>query len=292
MRDDDLAFIDAMQRDLRDVRWAEPAELRARARRRSRRTVAAAAVAVLALTSGAAFVAAGRAAAPAPAPAPVVASQSAIPWSAAEVPAEVLLQPVDLRPAGITPWNDTGLDEEIRLDQMLEVCRQDQGLRTEWVRSRYSRSVTLLRQRPGTSDPSERQPVALQDVYRLAAQDGERLFDGLPALLAPCRTWRSAGPVEWKGKRIQAEVVHSWQTVDSGFAGDESVLVRHTVGKGRRLDTGAPLGAGSPPRDQAVVRVGDLVTVLRAGAGGDDVALRDLARVAAERMCRAANPAC
>ncbi|MEE3919679.1 hypothetical protein V2I01_19275 [Micromonospora sp. BRA006-A] len=74
MRDDDLAFIDVMQRDLRNVRWAEPAELRARARRRSRRTVAAAAVTVLALTSGTAFVAAGRAAPPAPAP--VAASPS------------------------------------------------------------------------------------------------------------------------------------------------------------------------------------------------------------------------
>ncbi|MDW3845932.1 hypothetical protein NMK34_04865 [Micromonospora sp. BRA006-A] len=290
MRDDDLAFIDVMQRDLRNVRWAEPAELRARARRRSRRTVAAAAVTVLALTSGTAFVAAGRAAPPAPAP--VAASPSVTPWSATDVPAEALLQPSDLRPAGTTPWNDAGLDEEIRLDQLLEVCRQDQGLRTEWVKSRYSRSVTLLRQRPGSSDPSDRQPVALQDVYRLAAQDGERLFDGLPALLAPCRTWRSAGPVEVKGKRIQAEVVHSWQAVDSGFAGDESVLVRHTVGKGRRLDTGASLGPGSPPREQAVVRVGDLVTVLRTGAGGDEVALRDLARVAAERMCVAANPGC
>ncbi|WFF08541.1 hypothetical protein O7622_08335 [Micromonospora sp. WMMD1076] len=290
MRDDDLAFIDVMRRDLRNVRWAEPAELRARARRRSRRAVAAAAVAVLALTSGTAFVAAGRAASPRPAP--IAASPSVTPWSATDVPTEALLQPSDLRPAGTTPWNDAGLGEEIRLDQLLEVCRQDQGLRTEWVKSRYSRSVTLLRQRPGTSDPSDRQPVALQDVYRLAAQDGERLFDGLPALLAPCRTWRSAGQVEVKGKRIQAEVVHSWQTVDSGFAGDESVLVRHTVGKGRRLDTGAPLGAGSPPREQAVVRVGDLVTVLRTGSGGDEVVLRDLARVAAERMCVAANPGC
>ncbi|MEW2442048.1 hypothetical protein [Micromonospora marina] len=290
MRDDDLAFIDSMQRDLRNVRWAEPAELRARARRRSRRTVAAAAVAVLALTSGAAFVVSGHAAPPAPAP--VAAIPSATPWSATDVPAEVLLQPVDLRPAGITPWSDAGLEEEIRLDQMLEFCRQDQGLPTEWVKSRYSRSTTLVRQRPGTTDPSERQAVALQDVYRLAAQDGERLFDGLPALLAPCRAWRSAGPVEWKGKRIQAEVVHSWQTVDSGFAGDESVLVRHTVGQGRRLDTGASLGAASPPSDQAVVRVGDLVTVLRTGPGGDEVALRDLARVAAERLCVAANPGC
>ncbi|MDO3683033.1 hypothetical protein [Micromonospora sp. C28ISP2-4] len=286
MRDDDLAFIDSMQRDLRNVRWAEPAELRARARRRSRRTVAAAAVAVLALTSGA-FVAAGRAASPAP----VAASPSPTAWSATDVPAEALLQPSDLRPAVTEAWNDAGIDETIELDRMLEYCRQNQGLRTEWVKSRYSRSVTLLRERPGARDQSDQQPVVLQDLHRLAPQDGERLFDEMPALLAPCRAWRSTGPIELRGKRIQAEVVHSWQTVDSGFAGDESVLVRHTVGKARRLDTGAPISDGSAPVDQAVVRVGDLVTVLRAGPG-DEVALRGLARVAAERMCRAANPGC
>ncbi|MEE3919680.1 hypothetical protein V2I01_19280 [Micromonospora sp. BRA006-A] len=55
--------------------------------------------------------------------------------------------------------------------------------------------MTLLRQRPGSSDPSDRQPVALQDVYRLAAQDGERLFEA-------ARCWRPAArgdpPAPWR----------------------------------------------------------------------------------------------
>ncbi|MET7833580.1 hypothetical protein ABZS44_12195 [Micromonospora sediminicola] len=288
MRDDDPAFIDLMQRELHTVRWPEPAELRARARRRSRRTVAAAAAAVLALTSGAAFVAADRGTPPAPA----AASPSATAWRATEVPADALLQPADLRPAVTTPWSEAYLGEEIRLDRMLEVCRQDQGLGTVWVSSRYSRSVSLVRERRGTGGQPEGQVLASQDLHRLAPEDGERLFDGLPALLAPCRTWRATGPVEWRNRMVQAEVVHSWQEVDRGFAGDESVILRHTVERARRLDTGASIGDPSVPREQAVVRVGDLVTVLSTRVDGSEAELRELARVAVRRMCVAAHPGC
>ncbi|WBB72832.1 hypothetical protein O7602_24515 [Micromonospora sp. WMMD1128] len=290
MRDDDLTFIEAVQRDLHTVRWAEPAELRARARRRSRRTAVAAAVAVLALTSGAAFVASRGATVPASAPA--AASPSAPAWIAAEVPAEALLQPVDLRPAIARPWNEAGLGEEIRLDQMLEVCRKDQGLVTRWEQSRYSRSVAIVRERPGGVDKREGQVLAMQDLYRVPPDRADHLFDGLPALLGPCRQWRSSGPTAWRGTTITAEVVHSWQEVDRDFAGDESVLVRHTVGQARNLDTGAPLDDRTSVTAQAVVRVGDLVSVLRYGSDGSESQLRDLARVAAERMCVAANPGC
>ncbi|MFI7215369.1 hypothetical protein ACIBP4_29950 [Micromonospora maritima] len=288
MRDDDLAFIDLLERELHSVRWAEPAELRARARRRSRRTAVAAAVAVLALTSGAAFVAADRDTPPVPA----AASPSATAWRATDVPADALLQPSDLRPAVTTPWSEANLGEEIRLDRMLEVCRQDQGLGTQWATSRYSRSVSLVRERRGTGGQPEGQVLAAQDLHRLAPEDGERLFDGLPALLAPCRTWRATGPVQLRDRTVQAEVVHSWQEVDRGFAGDESVILRHTVEQARRLDTGASIGAGSGPREQAVVRVGDLVTVLWTRVDGSEAELRELSRLAVRRMCVAAHPGC
>ncbi|MEV0002446.1 hypothetical protein AB0H28_09185 [Micromonospora sp. NPDC050980] len=288
MRDDDPTFIELLQRELHAVRWAEPAELRARARRRSRRTAVAAAVAVLALTSGAAFVTSRGATAPASAPA--VPSVSV--WTAAEVPAGALLQPVDLRPAIVTPWNEAGLGEEIRLDEMLAVCRKDQGLLTRWEQSRYSRSVTIVRERPGGADQREGQVLAMQDLYRVSPDRADRLFAGLPALLGPCRQWRSSGPTAWRGATIRAEAVHSWQEVDRDFAGDESVLVRHTVGEVRNLDTGATLDDRTSVTSQAVVRVGDLVSVLRNGSDGSESQLRGLARLAAERMCAAANPGC
>ncbi|GAB3065194.1 hypothetical protein [Micromonospora schwarzwaldensis] len=289
MRDDDLTFIEVMQRELRTVRWAEAAELRARARRRSRRTAGAAvAVAVLTLTSGAALVTRGGTTPPTPA----AARPSVSVWAAAEVPAEALLQPSDLRPALTKPWTEAGLGEEVRLDRMLEYCRQQQGLRTTWEQSRYSRSVTMVRERTGGRDQREGQVLAMQDLYRIAPDRADRLFDGLSALLAPCGKWRYTGPAEWRGKTVDAEVVHSWQEVDHDFAGDESVLVRHTVSQGRRLDTGALLGDAPVTGDRAVVRVGDLVTVLQTGPDGDEVRLRELARLAAERMCRAADPGC
>ncbi|PTA45746.1 hypothetical protein [Micromonospora sp. RP3T] len=288
MRDDDPTFISLMQRELHAVRWAEPAELRARARRRSRRAAVAVAVAVLTLTSGAALVTSRGTDAPMPA----AASPSATVWTATEVPAGALLQPADLRPAIVEPWTESGLGEEIRLDRMLEYCRQNQGQPTTWEQSRYSRSVTMVRERTGGRDQREGQVLAMQDLYRIAPDGADRLFDGLPALLAPCRMWRSSGPTAWRGKTIDAEVDHSWQEVDRDFAGDESVLVRHTVGQARNLDTGASLGDTTSVTAQAVVRVGDLVSVLQNGSDGTESQLRDLARLAAERMCVAANPGC
>ena len=44
---DDPTFVEQIQRDLRDVRWLEPEEIRSRARRRSRRTAVLSAVTVL-----------------------------------------------------------------------------------------------------------------------------------------------------------------------------------------------------------------------------------------------------
>ena len=41
---EDLTFVDRLHRDLREVHWPEPAEIRARARRRSRRTAVLSAV--------------------------------------------------------------------------------------------------------------------------------------------------------------------------------------------------------------------------------------------------------
>ncbi|MEU0151471.1 hypothetical protein [Micromonospora fulviviridis] len=294
MRDDDVTFVELVHRELHTVRWPEPAELRSRARRRSRRTAVAAALAVLAVASGAALVEAGRAAPHAPLSAGVPASAQPMTttWTAAEVPAEVLLEPTDLRTKTGVPLTDTGLGEAVRLDEMLLYCRKSQRLRAEWEPSRYSRSVTVVRERPGAEDQRPGQVLAMQDVYRVAPDVADRVFAGMDQLLAPCRSWRAAGPTQWQGKTIRAQVVHSWQEVDNGFAGDESVLLRHTVSQARNLDTGEPLGDVTRPESRAVVRVGDLVSVIQVGRDGTEADLRQLAVVAAGRMCPAAHPRC
>ncbi|MET8906776.1 hypothetical protein [Micromonospora sp. NPDC004551] len=294
MRDDDLTFVELVQRELHSVRWAEPAELRSRARRRSRRTVVAAALAVLVVASGTALVEAGRAAphTALPAGAPASASPTATAWTATEVPAEVLLKPTDLRTKTGVPLTETGLGEAVRLDDLLLFCRKHQSLPAEWEASRYSRSVTILRERPAADEQRPGQVLAMQEVYRVTPEVADRVFAGMGELLAPCREWRSSGPTQWQGKTINAQVVHSWREVDSDFAGDDSVLLRHTVGQARNLDTGKPLGAVSKPISRVVVRVGDLVSVIQVGRDGTEADLRKLAVTAAGRMCPAAHPRC
>ncbi len=311
MRDDDLAFVEVMQRELRDVRWPEPVEIRARARRRSRRAALAAAMAVLTVasasavavtvavrprSSGAPSIIAGPSSASGlasvlPAPEPTFPRRSPIASPAAEIPPEVLLQPTDVKTRAEVPLTQTGLGEGVQLDEMLRYCRTRQGQRAEWESSRYSRSVTLLRN-PGDAEQPPSDVLLNQDVYRVAPDVAHRIFADMAETLAPCREWRSSGPAQWQGKTIRAQVVHSWQEVDRDFAGDESVLLRHAVVEARDLDTGQSLDDVSKPDSTAVVRVGDLVSVIRVGRGGTESDLRHLAAVAAERMCAAANPRC
>ncbi|OKI42182.1 hypothetical protein [Micromonospora sp. CB01531] len=312
MRDDDLAFVELVQRELGDVRWPEPVEIRARARRRSRRT-AVAALAVLTVASAAAVVVAAR---PDPSEPPSIvagSSPASGPWSAppatgepeptpprrspmaspaAEVPLDVLLQPTDVKAKTEAPVTEAGLGEGVQLDAMLLYCRKLQGQSADWEPSRYSRSLTLLRNRPGEAEQPPSDVLLNQDVYRVAPDVAQRIFAEMAEVLAPCRQWRSSGPILWQGKTISAQAVHSWEEVDRNFAGDESVLLRHTVTQARNLDTGKPLGEVPDSDSTAVVRVGDLISVIRVGGAGAESDLRRLAGVAADRMCVAANPRC
>lgn len=302
---DDVTFVERLRRDLRDVRWPEPTEIRARARRRSLRTALAAAAAVLVVASGSAVaVAAHRAPSTPPstgsAPSRVSPSLSSLPaspeptgtaWTPAEVPLDVLLGPADLRTKS-EPLTQAGLGEGVSIAEGLLYCHKFQGLAVDWELSRYSRSVTLLKERPAGADHPPSDLVLTQDVYRVAPDVGGRLFAGIDQVLAPCETWRASGPTQWRGKMIQAQVTHRWQVVDRNFAGTESVLLRHTISQAQNLKTGRSLGALPAPDSTAVVRVGDLVSVITLGRAGSESDLRRLTAVAAKRMCPAANPRC
>ncbi|MEU2612744.1 hypothetical protein ABZ570_14360 [Micromonospora sp. NPDC007271] len=292
MRDDDLAFVELVQRELRDVRWPEPDEIRARARRRSWRTAVLAAVAVLAVASGSAVTAWARPGPPA-APFTTMASPTSSPSErvAAEVPLEVLLAPADLR-TDAEALTQSGLAERVEIARGLLWCHRFQRMTAQWEPSRYSRSVTLLSARPAGTDQSAKEVLLTQDVYRVEPDVARRLFAGIDKMLAPCGNWRTEGPVQWQGKEVSAQVTHRWQVVDRSFAGTESVLLRHSIGQARDLGTGRSLGALPAPESTAVVRVGDLVAVINLGRDGTESDLRRLATVAAARMCPAANPRC
>ncbi|WP_416901122.1 hypothetical protein [Micromonospora echinospora] len=288
MREHEPSLVDRIAVDLATVRWPEPAEIRARARRRTRRQVAGAAVALVLVVGGvAAVLRPTDGAAPPPVAVPV-----ADPGTRGEIPPETLLQPTDLPEQSDPPLTESGLGEPVRLGSDLELCRRRQGLPTAWEASLWSRSQTLLRDGADGPDQSPGDVLIGQDLYRVTPEVAGRFFRNLEQLVAPCFAWRSVGPTEWQGRMVTAEAVHSWALADRDFVGDEAALLRHSVSQPREQGTGEPLGGVPRPTSLAVVRVGDLVTVIMPGRSTPDDELRRLARIAATRMCPAANPPC
>ncbi|MFC8846097.1 MULTISPECIES: hypothetical protein [unclassified Micromonospora] len=311
MRDDvedvedveDVTFAERMRRDLRGVRWLEPAEIRDRARRRSRRTAMAAAMAVLAVLSVLAVVAGGRTgghhAPPASWADRWLSPTGAEPAGRAEIPQEALLDRADLGVPSNVQLGDSGLQEPVRIDPLLQSCAGDRGLEVEVPVSRYSRSQTLFQK----AAPDQGQPgdlwVFTQDVYRVPLRVATRLFLDLNELVTACDGWREVAPLQWAGQPVTVSVTHTWQTVARDFAGDQAVLLRHTGSTPVDTVTTKPLDWKLPRETKLLVRVGDLVTVIVPGVDGpegdrwtSDAELLELGRTAARRMCLAANPAC
>lgn len=229
---DEMTFVERLQNDLRDVRWPEPAVLRERARRRRRRAMVGTATAVLVLAAGP--VIAGVGLGGPPAVAPPQNSQSAY----VEIPHEVLVQPTDLTAMTDPPLGQAGVGELVQIDKLLPVCLEEQGRAAYWEPSRYSRSQTLLR---ASADGARRPADVLlsQDVYRIAPERVAGFFNRLDEMLAPCANWRSTGDVLWGDRIARAEADHRWEVTDRDFAGDEAMLIRHTITATRNLETGA-----------------------------------------------------
>ncbi|MER7457103.1 hypothetical protein [Micromonospora sp. NPDC126480] len=319
---DELTFVERMRRDLGAVRWAEPADIRARARRRSRRTALLAGVAVLTTLSAAAVAVADRGygsasepaaasapvrvpvtAASTPAPAPVTAATSSPAPARAtatgraarrvEVPHEALVQQSDLAArtglgtggSGLLQLGEPGLGERVDVGLGLDRCSAGPET-TAWV----SRSVTLLRR----ADGGDRRPadvLVTQDLYRLPGDEATRFFQQVRKRLADCREWREVRSAEYDGTALTVESTHRWETLRVDFAGDEAMLLRHSVSPLRDSATGEVFGGPTAPEQRVVLRVGDLVTVLSADTVGDAELVR-IAETAARRMCVAANPPC
>ncbi|MGN9805379.1 hypothetical protein [Micromonospora sp. L32] len=296
---EDLHFVDRLHRDLGGVRWAEPEEIRARARRRSRRTAALAATAVLAVLSGSGYVVAGRSGATVP-PAPPVAAVSASTATAgpAEIPREALLSARDVRLKTGTQIGAAGLGEAVRVDPVLEACGRERGVPSA-ATSRYSRSQTLLRPVDGVAPP-----LLTQDVYRIDPGQSRLLFGAVALLLDACAQWEITGSGQVGGRTVPTVTPHRWERSVSGFAGDESVLLRHVSLPPASVADGTAIKLAPKVEATMVVRVGDLVTVITTGPttlkadgtgpgpGLSQADLEGLGRTAAGRLCVAANPRC
>ncbi|RQX08711.1 hypothetical protein DDE19_34495 [Micromonospora ureilytica] len=280
---DEPTFVEHVRRDLLDVRWPEPQEIRARARRRSQRKIVVAAV-VLALAGFSAVAVA------APRTSPPLVQPAAAP-TRHEITTDALLQPADLPEPVYVQLSQAGLGEPVWLDDTLGRCRTSQGQSDGWQMSILSRSQTLMRKATqGVLVPGD--ALVMQDLFRLEPETARQLFTSLDDLVAPCTEWRSVSQLETVDSTHTVEVIHRWAVVQRGFAGHDAAILRDTFTAARDVQTGQTFGNAPPPTLLAVVRVGDTVSLLRIAVDGTEAKLRQLAVAAAARMCAAANPAC
>ncbi|MGW5559115.1 hypothetical protein ACWER9_18075 [Micromonospora sp. NPDC003944] len=280
---DDPTFVEQIQRDLQDVRWLGPEEIRARGRRRSQRRIVVAAV-VLALAGGSAVAVAATRMPPVP----------GLPAAAPirhEITLDALLQPEDLPQPVYVELSQAGLGEPVRLEDTLGRCRTSQGRSDGWQMSILSRSQTLMRKpTQGVLVPGD--ALVMQDLFRLTPETARQLFTSLDDLVAPCAEWRSVAQWVTPDTTHTAEVIHRWAVVQRGFAGDDAAILRDSLTGPRDVQTGQTLAKAPPPTLLAVVRVGDTVSLLRIADDDTEADLMQLAVAAAARMCAAANPPC
>ncbi|MBM7079668.1 hypothetical protein [Micromonospora humida] len=298
---EELTFVDRLHRDLREVRWPEPAELRARARRRSRRTAVLSTATVLVVLAGAAVAARERPTGPATPTAPVAAPGPAPVRT--EIPLDALLTPADLPTKTGERLGNTGLGEAVRIDPLLESCGRERDVSAQLSVSRASRSQTLLR--PTTRAGGPATPVLSQDVYRIDLPRGRWLFGEIDRLLNACAEWTlNASTLAADQQPVATEQEHRWEPAARDFAGDQSVLLRHVASQPRAQTGGRPVGAAASIETTLVVRVGDLVTVVvpapdtvadrvdGTGPGMSQPDLLALGGTAAKRLCPAADTPC
>ncbi|WFE63941.1 hypothetical protein [Micromonospora sp. WMMD714] len=292
-------FVDRLHRDLREVGWPEPAEIRARARRRSRRTAALSALTVLVVLAGSAVAVRQRSTVQSSTPAAPVAASSPAP-TRAEIPLDALLAPADLVTRTRVRLSEAGLGETVRVDPLLESCGREREVAAQLPVSRASRSQTLLRSADG-ADASAR-PVLTQDVYRIEPTRGRWFFDEIDRLLDACSRWNLVTSTLTAGQQpARTHQEHRWEPSVRDFAGDQSVLLRHVALQPRAEPDGEPVGMPSTVENTVVVRVGDLVSVVvparetvldrvdDTGPGIDYGPLIDVGKAAASRLCPAAT---
>jgi hypothetical protein len=284
-------LVDRIAADLAAVRWPDAAEIRGRAVRRRRRRIAVA--------GGLATVVAIAVALPVAVTARSGGDDSGPPAAAAErlveIPPEALLQPEDVGP-GLVALRETVAENEsvsdVRLlDLLAATCPAYGSLDLYDGSYRYQRSYTVQTPPTDAGDPTTGDPVLRQFVLRLDDGLAARVVDDLLLTAGRCADYTSAGPAETDEGRVDVVATHRWRVAFEGFAGDQSFVLTHAV-EVRRAADGRPFAAPTS-RPAAVVRVGDLVSVISWTDGGIELSeVRRLVARAATWLCVASNPPC
>jgi hypothetical protein len=277
-----LDLLDDVRGDLTAVRWPPGDELRRRVRRRRQRVIGAAVALVTAMTVGAASL--GR---PDREPPPPPTTSPTPDAGAVEIRRSALLRPEDVGAGPDIQGEGESAFQPIRFDVMLDLCFGQRAPELLTLRSQYSHRQTLLL---GTESDQPARPFLLgQAAHRLTAPEAAVFLRDLRAAMESCDGFTQTGEIEHPDGRVKATFRYSWSIVASGFAGDESILVRHDAVT-RNTETDEVIGESS--EFSAYLRIGDLITVLspRVGTSADD--LRRIATTAAQRLCTTANPPC
>ncbi len=291
---DELSVVEPMQRALRDIRWPEAAELRARARRRSRRTALLAGGVLVGTLAVAIIAVVNRPSGFQPSTsAPVQAAVGSTPASTAglvagmrsDLPPELFIQQSDLVVRTELDLKEAAAGGNVTLGLGRGRCGLGPGAEA-WM----SRSQTLLRWSAGGPDRIG-DVLVVQDLYRFRDDGAARFFTEVRQTIVACPQQGEVWTADYEGRGVNLQTVHRWDTPRVGFAGDESLLLRHSSSLLPNPATGELQTVVNSPELRVVLRVGDLVTVLFVSMAGETELVR-LADVAARRMCIAANPPC
>ncbi|MEV0715953.1 hypothetical protein [Asanoa sp. NPDC050611] len=301
---DDADLAARIAADLAQVKWPAGDEIRRTARRRTRRSVLAASLSVLVLFSGIWVVATrplqapplqtGFAAAPESVPEPVPTTIG--PGDPAWIPPEALLTPEDVGQGLVASRVSVDQDRPVG-DWMftLAPCRNYLSVRTYEGVYQFRRQQTVEYPPKIPGQPETGMPVLYQTVMRLPAGAAEQMMSDAVTVAKVCPKYVSEGTLSAAEagrsgqvvKQLPVQTTHAWQLVDRGFAGDESLLFKHTMVAStgaRRADLGASA--------VVVLRVGDLVATVEQVDGENPARTRKLAARAASWLCTTATPPC
>jgi hypothetical protein len=201
------------------------------------------------------------------------------------LPAEMLLQSEDVG-TGVVVENEYTLvagEEATTWFMNLDGCPSYAGLHvTAWQRYTFLRGRNLV-----VGPVGEPGDTVFASVARYPLASARQFVTDVNRVAAACPVVVSPGG-EASTPQKPMHTRHTWSVIGQGFAGDQSVLVRHKV-----YDVVDATGATTLYDTSiiAVVRVGDVVAVLERYLD-DPAALKSLAIKAATRICTGPAAAC
>jgi hypothetical protein len=276
---------DLLARDLAHVHWPAPDGIRARARRRSLRTALAAPLAVLVLVTSVWLLARPAENRAIPGPAASVTPTATRSLETTEPPgwvgAEVLVRPADVGAGyGVDNVYTYAPGEYPTWQFDLQPCAAYNALGVTAYRDYTWMGGHTVAKQVTTNTPGDVHAQLMRYPDSAAAA---RVVADVRRVVRACANFDDAGG-EASTEERPARVVHRYGKIDEGFAGDESLLLRHRVehvdaSTGKRL----PDHQNASVEMIAVVRVGDLVEILLTDQD-DPARMRRIAVAAARHL--------